>query len=84
MLVSYHTSNDNEHNPDLLDAIRHYPCAKLTDLSYAIGTSETPKEVFDKLSRYVEEKDALYVIPLKGPWVGQGPHYVNNLFDNWL
>ncbi|NIP71761.1 MAG: hypothetical protein GWO16_01430 [Gammaproteobacteria bacterium] len=84
LLVSYDCSPDGENSSRLLDAIRHYPCARLSELSYAISTSESPKEVFDKLSRYLESEDCLYVIPLTGPWEGRGPKYVSNLFQRWL
>lgn len=82
LLVSYDVSDSDDHR--LRDAIMRYPCAKLSDVSFAIKTGESAENIYEHLSRYVEDEDALYVIPLKGPWYGQGPHYVTRLFDNWL
>lgn len=84
LLVAYGFARLKEENSRLLDAIRRYPCAKLSDSAFAINTAQSPEQVYERLSRYLDDDDSLYVITLSSPWRGQGPHYIGQLFTKWF
>lgn len=84
LLVTYDGIFPGENRERLLDMIRRYPSARLSDSAYVISTGETADQVFEKLNRYAGAQGSLYVVGLSPPWKGMGPHYVQQLFNNWL
>ena len=61
-----------------------YAYAKLSESSYAIETSESPQTVYNKVSKYLDGNDALFVITLKRPYFGQGPKEVIDWLEKRL
>jgi hypothetical protein len=58
-----------------------YPTwAKLSESSYAIYTSATPDQVYDRLKPMIDSDDQIYIINLRKPFYGFGPKMVND----WL
>ncbi|MBC7279836.1 hypothetical protein [Hoeflea sp.] len=78
-IVTYDLNRETSRPPILKD-IKEYPWAKLSESSYAIETSETPSQVFNRLKEHIDDNDNLYVITLKRPYAGRGPKEVND----WL
>ena len=83
-LISYHSPQPGEERVRLLDTIRHYPAAQLSDNAFVIHTSESAEQVYAKLEPWMGGDGSLYVMGVSGPWKGCGPHYVQKLFGDWL
>jgi CRISPR/Cas system-associated endoribonuclease Cas2 len=78
-IVTYDLNKETK-RPDILEDIKTTPWAKLSESSYAIDTTETPQQVFDRLEEHLDDNDNLYVILLSQPYYGRGPQAVND----WL
>lgn len=80
-LITYDLNKETK-RPPIVKAIKDISSswAKLSESSYAISTSLTPKAVYDKLLSLIDSNDNLYVITLSSPYYGQGPKDVNE----WL
>lgn len=73
LLVTYDLNKEQGKRTDyteLLSAIKKYAWARLSESSYAIETSETPKQIYDKLKPHTDPNDYLLVITLTRPWHG--------------
>lgn len=62
--------------PKIVDEIKNTAWAKLSESSYAVDTSETAQQVYDRMFKFLDENDNLYVIPLRKPYAGWGPKAV--------
>lgn len=80
LLVTYDLDKPGQDYTDVLNTIKSYPWARLSESCYAIETSESPRSIFTKLTKYLDSNDQLYVITLTRPWSGRGPNDVNQ----WL
>lgn len=83
-LVTYDLNNETKRPPIVKDIKSYSSWAKLSESSYAISTVQTPKQVFDFLSKHLDSNDSLYVIKLTNPYFGQGPTDVNDWLANNL
>ncbi|QIO42919.1 hypothetical protein HA464_02255 [Rhizobium leguminosarum bv. trifolii] len=83
LLVTYDL-NREQVRPKILEEIKRNAWAKLSESSYAIETYETPKQVYDRLSPYLDGNDNCYIITLAAPYYGQGPKLVNEWLDKRL
>lgn len=80
LIITYDLNKETK-RPDILKDIKAYESwAKLSESSYAVTTSKTPKQVYDQLSKHLDGNDNCYVISLRKPFYGQGPQDVND----WL
>ena len=83
-IVTYDLNKETK-RPDILSDIKSYGSwAKLSESSYAIVTSSSPKAVYDKLSKHLDGNDNCYIISLSKPYWGQGPKDVNDWLDKNL
>jgi len=82
-IVTYDLNKETK-RPDILSDIKKTSWAKLSESSYAISTTETPTEVYNRLSKHIDNNDNLYVITLKKPYYGKGPKDVNDWLANNL
>ncbi len=80
LLVTYDLKKPGQDYKDFYAVIKSYGWARLSESSYAIATTETPKTVIDKLLPHVDQNDRLFVIGLGQYWAGLGPQDVYN----WL
>lgn len=80
LLVTYDLNSPGQKREKLLEAIKQYPWAKLSESSYAIRTSHSPKAIYDSLTTLLDNNDNLYVLTLTAPYWGRGPQDVND----WL
>jgi hypothetical protein len=78
--------NEEANRPPLLDDLKKiYPTwAKLSESSYAVETSKTPRQVYDSLEKHIDDNDNLYVVTLSKPFYGRGPKIVNDWLSNNL
>lgn len=79
-IVTYDLNNETKRPPIVKDIRSYESWAMLSESSYAISTGQTPKQVYDFLSKHLDSNDNLYVINLTNPHYGQGPKDVND----WL
>lgn len=80
-LVTYDLHKPGQDYSDFLEAMKNLGSwAKLSESCYAVETTLSPKQVFDKLSPHIDSNDNLYILTLVGPFYGQGPQDVND----WL
>jgi len=79
LLISFYLSEDRNHN-DLLNVIRQFNWAKISDNSYCVETKKSPKDIFEIFSDFLEPHDQLYIISLTRPYFGQGHVEINK----WL
>ncbi len=84
LLVTYDLKKPGQDYSALLDEIKSYSWARLSESSYAIKTTETPDTVFDKLRPHVDQNDYIYVITLNNPRRGYGPEKVNEWLEENL
>lgn len=70
--------------PDFLKTIQSYDWKQLSDSAYAIVADEEPGMIFEKLRRFQQEHDHLYVIALARPWRGRGLKSTNDWLDERL
>jgi hypothetical protein len=84
LLVTYDLNAPGKKHKEVLEKIKEYPWAKLSESSYAIKTTSTPQSLFDSLKPHIDNSDNLYVITLKMPYAGFGPKDVNDWLDSNL
>jgi hypothetical protein len=80
LLVTYDLNKPGQDYADFLKVVKDYPWARLSESSYAIETTESPTEIYEKLRPHQDENDNLYIIKLTQPFYGWGPERVNQ----WL
>lgn len=72
LLVTYNLKLSGPNNMKLITAIEKFDHTKLTESSYAIATSDSPKRILDVLRPLVDENDLLFVLTLALPAAGHG------------
>lgn len=77
-LVTYDL-NKEATRPKILDKIREWPWAKLSESSYAVESTSV-EAVYNQLKPMIDDNDNLFVITLKQPYTGWGPKDVHD----WL
>lgn len=83
LIVTYDLNKETT-RPKIVEAIRKYGSARLSESSYAISTDETPATVYAKLSKFIDANDFIYIINLKKPYCGFGPSEVNQWLEDKL
>jgi hypothetical protein len=85
LLVTYDLNKSGQDYTDFHKVIKSYGTwARLSESSYAILTAESPTEVYNRLSPYMDKNDTTYVIGLHRPWMGYGPTAVNDWLEKNL
>lgn len=82
-LVTYDLNNEVK-RPPIVEKIRTFAYAKLSESSYAISTNFTVQEVFAAFKPLLDVDDNLYVVSLKRPYTGFGPKEVNDWLEKNL
>jgi hypothetical protein len=80
LLVAYDLKRPGQNYPGLLDTIKSFPWARLSESSYAIETQLSPTQVRDRVRAFLDQNDHIYVITLTRPWNSWGLNDVNE----WL
>lgn len=60
-IVSYDLNRPGKAYPELLEAIRPYPHAKVSDSCWVVGTPKSASAVYDELRAHVDANDTLFV-----------------------
>jgi len=84
LLVTYDLKKPGQDYTDFLKVIRSYDYARLSESSYALNTTQSPSDVYNKLRPYMDANDHIYVINLKRPYSGYGPKEVNDWLEKNL
>lgn len=85
LLVTYDLNSPGQDYKDLLSSIKSTGSwAKLSESSYAISTNETVSAWYDRLGRYIDKNDSIFIITLKRPYTGYGPKDVVDWLDSNL
>jgi hypothetical protein len=74
LLITYDLNREGSSRSDyteILKQIKKTAWARLSESSYAIETSETPEQVFNRLQPHLDPNDYLTVITLNRPWYGR-------------
>lgn len=80
ILITYDLNKEVSRPPIVKEIKDLGSWARLSESSYAVNTSLTAEQVFNKLKPLIDSNDNLYIITLKQPWSGFGPKDVNE----WL
>lgn len=84
-IITYDLNQETRRPPIVQDIRDTWPDhKKLSESSYAISALNTPREIYDHLSRHLDGNDTLYVITLSRPYYGQGPRETNVWLDRKL
>ncbi len=84
LLVTYDLNRPGQDYSGLLNEIKKYSWARLSESSYAINTTQTPSALFDQLRPHMDQNDYLYIITLNKPHRGYGLPNVNDWLDSNL
>lgn len=85
LLIAYDLNSPGQRHEELLALIKKkFPWAKLSESSYAVGTTMTPAQVFDLLKPFLDKNDQLFVIELKRNYRGVGSKAVVDWLDKFL
>jgi hypothetical protein len=84
LLVTYDLNKPGQDYLDVLNVIKSFSWARLSESSYVIATEFTPAAVMDKLRPFLDPSDNIYVITLKRPYAGFGPKAVNEWLEKFL
>lgn len=80
-LVTYDLDKPGQDYSDVLKTIKDFGgWARVSESSYVVSCGLTVQQIYDKLKRFVDNTDQLYVIHISKPWTGFGPNDVND----WL
>ncbi|MEJ5148948.1 hypothetical protein [Comamonas sp. MYb396] len=82
-LITYDLNNETT-RPPILEKIKEFSWAMLSESSYAINTTMTATEVYDFLKPLLDGDDTLYIITLGRPYTGFGPPEVNDWLEALL
>ncbi len=82
-LVSYDLNKETT-RPKIVDKIRTYGYARLSESSYVITTLLNENQVFADFSQLLDSNDYLFVVPVKKPYRGFGLKEVIQWLDNNL
>lgn len=84
MLITYDLNKETK-RPPIVDKIKEFEAwAKLSESTYAVNTSLSVNEVYNRLKPMFDDNDVLYIITLNKPWTGYGPKKVNEWLENNL
>lgn len=84
LLITYDLNRPGQEYDEFYEVIKSYTWVRLSESSYGVDTTDTPAQVYDKLSPHLDENDRVYVITLKKPWRGFGLEEVNDWLEERL
>lgn len=82
-LVTYDLNHEVK-RPPIVQKIKEFSWARLSESSYAISTPMTASQVYNTFKPMLDANDNLYVISLRKPYSGQGPKDVNQWLEQNL
>lgn len=82
LLITFDMMRHGQDYSDFMDVIKSYDYTKLSESSYAICVTEAIETVYEKLIKYKDKNDNIYVIGLCSPHRGYGPKSTNQWLCN--
>lgn len=82
-IVTYDLNKETK-RPPIVEEVRKTAWARLSESSYAISTTETPSEVYQRFKPLLDENDNFFVITLKKPFQSWAPKEVNDWLNSRL
>ena len=83
-LITYDLNNEDS-RPNITGDIKKFKSwAKLSESSYAVNTNLSAEAVYNRMKKFLDADDNLYVIGLRKPLVGQGSIKVNKWLETNL
>lgn len=74
-LVTYDLHTRGQNYTDLLAKIKEGGMwARLSESSYAVDTTKTPRQLYDYLKTALDSNDHLFILPITKPYWGYGPN----------
>ncbi|MER9893287.1 hypothetical protein NKJ40_14540 [Mesorhizobium sp. M0119] len=83
-IVTYDLNKETA-RPKIVDEVKASAgWARLSESSYAISTSETVNQVYERFKKHLDGNDNFYVISLRRPYAGWGKKDVNDWLEKHL
>lgn len=79
-LITYDLNSPGQNHTKVLEKIKQFDWAKLSESSYAVKTNYNATQIYTLFSSLLDKNDNFYVIHLTRDFNGQGPNAVNE----WL
>jgi hypothetical protein len=83
LLITYNLNEEGKSKKDyvgLYKIIKQFDWMQVSESSYAIHTSASPTQVYNRLRPNIDNNDHLVVIRLRAPWAGRHSKAVSD----WL
>jgi hypothetical protein len=64
-LITYDLLAPNQDYSDLIHTIENYDYVKITESCFVVETNESPKQIKDNLSKFLDKNDRIFVTNLK-------------------
>ena len=84
LLITFDMLKHGKDYFDFLDVVKSYDYTKLSESSYAIEATESVQTVYDKLIKFKDKDDNIYVVGLCAPHKGYGPKSTNQWLCNHM
>ena len=82
-IVAYDLNKETR-RPPIVAEVQRDPWARLSESSYAISTSETVQQVYERFKAYLDDNDTLFVITLNKPWQSWASDELNKWMNTYL
>ena len=79
MLICAFDLNKEITRPPILAEIKKSDWAQLSESCYAIKSSETPLAAYNRLARFIDANDRLFVVYSDGSYWGYGPNAIHSM-----
>lgn len=84
LLVTYDLSKPGQEYTELLEYLKGFAWARLSESSYAIKTDLPPQTIVNTARNHLDANDTIYAITLRRPYAGFGPQAVNDWLEQHL
>lgn len=84
MLIVAYDLNKESKRPPIVEEIKKYEWARLSESAYAIRTNQSPNDVYERLAGFIDQDDNIYILHIHRPWMGFGRKPVVDWLDKHL
>lgn len=82
-LVTYDLNKETK-RPPIVEKVKEFDWAQLSESSYAISTPLSADEVYKAFQPFLDDNDTFYAITLRGLYAGFGPEEVNQWLESHI
>ncbi len=83
-LITYDLNAPGQNHTKVLEKIKTYTWARLSESSYAVDTSETAATIYGKFKPLLDQSDDFLVISMTKPYAGRAHRDVISWLDRRL